>query len=115
MAEGWCVLKRPGCLALALTVASACAWQARAQPSPKAKGNVCREDIKATDGYKFRTTRVEARYLPAGLVTLPKPGTDYSPETRTNIQDAIFNALKSQDSPTIDGAIQAFKYVSSCV
>ena len=116
MGEGWCVFRRLRYVALGLTVISACAWHAKAQqPSPAVKSKGCRDDIAAGDGYKFRTTRIEARYLPADLVTPPKPGTDYSPQIVTDLQEAIQTALKAQDPPTVNGAIEGFKYISSCV
>ena len=56
-------------------------------------GGECKDDITAFDGYKFRSVKVRARYLPDLPHPLPSPGTTYSPETVTRIVKDVHRAL----------------------
>src|SRR5438094_4883470 len=60
------------------------------------KGEACRDDITAFDGYKIRSVKVRARYLPDLAVPLPTPGAPYSPATVTDVEDNVFQALRKE-------------------
>src|SRR5437867_3431573 len=102
------------------------------------KGEGCRDDITADDGYVIRSVRVKARYLPYLPEPLPSPGRPYSPVTVTKIVEDVHQALRKEanreneegetelallkavtvgkgrvEEPTPSGAI-ALKLVTSC-
>jgi hypothetical protein len=59
-------------------------------------GDVCRDDITAFDGYKFRSVKVRARFVPALPTPLPPAGTTYSPATVTRIVEDVHAVLTKE-------------------
>ncbi len=78
---------------LCLFVAMTWVLSLRAQSE---SGGDCKDDITAFDGYKFRSVKVRARYLPDLPNPLPSPGTAYSPETVTRIVEDVHQVLTKE-------------------
>lgn len=82
----------PITIGLCLFVIAEC-WTAQAQSE---KGEGCRDDITAADGYKIRSVKVEARYIPDLPSPLPKPGAAYSPEILLPLLEDVHQALSKE-------------------
>jgi hypothetical protein len=80
-----------GVLCLFAALASVTSAQAQSE-----KGSGCRGDITAADGYKIRSVKVGARYLPDLPSPLPAPGTDYSPVIVTELVEDVHQALRKE-------------------
>jgi hypothetical protein len=93
-------------ITIALCLLAAVAW-ARSAQAQSEKGEGCRDDITADGGYKIRSVKVGARYLPDLPSPLPKPGTDYSPELLLPILDDVRQALRKEaNREDIEGATE---------
>ncbi|MEA2203683.1 MAG: hypothetical protein QOE77_459 [Blastocatellia bacterium] len=71
------------------------AWAGSAQAQTE-KGQGCRDDIAAGDGYKIHSVKVAARYLPKLSQPLPSPGSDYSPVVVSELQGRVFAVLRQE-------------------
>lgn len=76
-----------------LFLAGAWVGSARAQDE---KGAGCQETITANDGFKIRSVKVKARYLPDLPIPLPSPGTDYSPDLLLPILESVHQAIRKE-------------------
>jgi hypothetical protein len=91
MKDHRCALSAIAVLCLFAVLVLASSTQAQSE-----KGSGCRDDITGTDGYKIRSVKVGARYLPDLPSPLPKPGTDYSPVIVTELVESVHQALRKE-------------------
>ena len=80
-------------IALCLFVAGVWARSARAQSE---KGAGCQDTITANDGFKIRSVKVKARYLPDLSSPLPAAGTNYSPDLLLPILENVHEAIRKE-------------------
>ncbi len=78
---------------LCLFLAGVWGSSARAQVE---KGAGCQETITANDGFKIRSVKVKARYLPDLAIPLPSSGTNYSPDLLLPILESVHQAMRKE-------------------
>lgn len=80
-------------IALCLFIAGVWASSVRAQSE---KGGGCLDTITADEGFKIRSVKVKARYLPDLSSPLPPPGTAYSPDLLLPILSNVHQAIRKE-------------------
>jgi hypothetical protein len=89
-------------LVVGLVFLAICAGTAYAQSLSHTTQTSTIETGKCTDelltGYVIRSTKINARYLPAGTVRLPAPKAPYSPQVETDVLHEVQKVLKGEEN-----------------